>query len=388
MNLQSVTLFGQKLTPEDLHGLFFAGLAIAVIVWVIFALKRGDRLIPTIGLASAVVTLFYLTSPYATDAARWWIAGGIVLVGLVFLWLSRHRVWKPLMIATGLIIVLVAVFLTSSSVNLLSFEKSLNNSLSFYFLGCLAWLVIQVVIPRTRGKQQAVQAAGLTVVISIIMFIVATVWWLEATDGKVLPESPVATTGAEIERLFSQPPGSHRLGILAVGLIGNPALRDVGGAEPPACVAHFTKRVPGAVIQREIPTFLPSQYEMRMADGAVVVVSGITSARQSFNWPDDGTNLWLHSLHHGDPVVIWADPGEIITTPDGKKTPSLIATRVIAYGSFESFRDDFLNDLVKTSRVFGWIAFACMLLAVIPLGFGFRHLLRNRKTGIEGFDQN
>ena len=387
MNLQSVTLFGQKLTDADLHALFFAALALSAIVWVVFALKRGDRLFPTIGLAATVVTLFYLTAPYATDAARWGIAGGIVLVGLVFLWLSKHRVWKPLMIATGLILVLVAVFLTSSSVNLLSFEKSLDNSVSFYFLACLAWLVIQVVIPRTRGKQQAVQAAGLTVVISMIMFIIATVWWLEATDEKVLPDSPVATTGAEVERLLSQPPGSHRLGILAVGSIGNPASQTGDAGEDPEYVAYFTKRVPGAVIKPDNPTYLPPQYDLRMADGAVINISGITSARQSFNWPDNGTNLWQHSLRRGDPVVIWADPGETIIAPDGKKTHALIGTRVIAYGSFESFRDDFLSDLVKTSRVFGWIAFACMLLSVIPLGFGFRHLLRNRKTGIDGLDK-
>lgn len=378
MNLQSVTLFGRKLTDADLHGLFFVALALSAIVWVIFALKRGDRLFPTIGLATAVVTLFYLTSPYATDAARWWIAAGIVLVGLVFLWLSRHRVWKPLLIATGLILVLVAVFLTSSSVNLLSFEKSLDNSVSFYFLGCLAWLVIQVVIPRTRGKQQAVQAAGLTVVISIVMFIVATVWWLEATDEKVLPDSPVATTGAEVERLLSQPHGNHRLGILAVGLIGGPVVPTGAAGEDPEYVAFFTKRVPGAGIKPDIPTFLPPQYEMRMADGAVVIVSGITSPRQSFNWPDSGKNLRQNALRRGDPVVVWAGPGETITAPDGKKSSSLIDTRVIAYGSFESFRDDFLNDLVKTSRVFGRIAFACMLVSAIPLAFGFRHLLRNR----------
>ena len=387
MNLQSVTLFGQKLTPEELHGLFFAGLALSAIIWVIFALKQGDRLVPTIGLASAVVTLFYLTSPYATDTARWWIAGGIVLVGLVFLWLSRHRVWKPLMIATGIIIVLVAVFLTSSSVNLLSFEKSLDNSLSFYFLSCLAWLVIQVVIPRTRGKQQAVQAAGLTVVISIIMFIVAAIWWLEATDGRVLPDSPVATTGADIERLLAQPPGSHRLGILAVGSIGGSAPQTGLAEKDQEYVAYFTKRVSGAGIRPDSHPYLPPQYELRMADGVVVNVPGITSARQSFNWPENGTNHAQHSLCQGDPVVVWAGPGEMITGPDGKKTPALIDTRVIAYGSFESFRDDFLSDLVKTSRVFGRIAFACMLLSVIPLGFGFRHLLRNRKTGIEGLDK-
>lgn len=381
MNLHAVTLLSQKLAPEKLHGLFFAGLAISAIIWVLFALKRGDRLFPTIGLAAAVITLFYLTSPYATDAARWWIAGGITFVGLVFLWLSRHQVWKPLLIATGLLIVLVGVFLTSSSVNLLSFEKSLGNSLAFYFLSCLAWLVIQVVIPRTRGKQQAVQAAGLTVVISIVMFTVATTWWREAVDEQELPGSPVAKTGAEIERLFSLPRGSRRLGIFAVGLLGDPAPRNGGAGEATENLAYFTGRTPGAGIKRGSTSYLPAQYELRMADGAVIRVAGISSTSQAYNWPDRDPLLWQHSLRQGDPVVIWADPGETITAADGKRIPSLTATRVIAYGSLESFRGDFLNDLVKTTRVIGWIAVGCILLSLIPLGFAFRHLLRHRKTG-------
>ncbi|NLT70495.1 MAG: hypothetical protein GXX91_07345 [Verrucomicrobiaceae bacterium] len=188
MNLLSFTPFVRELSPGSLHALFFVVLTILAILWVIFSLKRGDRLFPTLGIAAGVGTLFYLTSPVATDAARWWIAGGIVIVALLLLWTCRDRVWKPLFIATGLVIVLVGVLLTSTSVHLLSFVNSLDNGLTFYLLCALSWLVVRVVIPRTRGKQQAIQAAGMTVVLSIAMFLVAVAWWREAVAGQALPD--------------------------------------------------------------------------------------------------------------------------------------------------------------------------------------------------------
>jgi hypothetical protein len=369
MKLQSVTLFGHELSPGNLHALFFIGLAVAAIVWVILALKRGDRLLPTIGLAAGVVTLFYLTSPFATDAARWWIASGIVFVGLIFLWLCRDRVWKPLFIATGVVVVLVGVLLTSTSVSLLSFENSLGNGLAFYLLCCLAWLVIQVVIPRTRGKQQAVQASGMTVIISLIMFIVAVVWWREAVTGYALPGSPAVTTAAELAQISATPRGDLPPGVFVAGVIGDPALRSEGEATEADTLAHHTGRVPGAA-GRNV-NLLPPQFELRLKDGTVLTIGGITSPRQAYNWPEGGPARRQHLLRQGDPVVIWADPGT---------GPSLGITRVIAYGSLDTFRGDFLSDLLKTSRVISWIAILCMLVSVIPLSFGLRHLLRHRRA--------
>ncbi len=370
MNLQSVTLFGQELSPSNLHALFFIGLAITAIIWVIFALKRGDRLFPTVGLAAGVVTLFYLTSPFATDAARWWIAGGIVFVGLVFLWLCRDRVWKPLLIATSVVLVLVGVLLTSTSVNLLAFENSLDNGLFFYLLCCLAWLVIQVVIPRTRGKQQAAQAAGMTVMISLIMFIVAVVWWREAVDGYALPGSPVITTAPGLSEIQPTEGGKRPPGIFAAGVIGDPTRRSVGEGSGSDVLARYTGRVPGAA-GRNV-NLLPPQFDLRLTDGTTLTISGITSPRQAYNWPEGGPARRQHFLRQGDPVVIWADPG-LGATPLG-------TTRVIAYGSLDNFRDDFLSDLLKTSRVISWIAIVCMLVSAIPLSFGLRHLLRHRRA--------
>ncbi len=370
MKLLSFTPFVRELSPGSLHALFFIVLTILAILWVIFSLKRGDRLFPTLGIAAGVGTLFYLTSPVATDAARWWVATGITGCGLIFLWACRDQVWKPLFIATGVVVVLVGVLLTSTSVHLLSFVNSLDNGLTFYLLCALSWLVIQVVIPRTRGKQQAVQAAGMTVVLSITMFFVAVVWWREAVDSQALPDSPVVHTAADLARIRPAAEDKSPPGIFVTGVIGDGDRRHEETEDGSDVLARYTDRVPGAV-RRRVHQF-PPRFGLRLTDGTVLTIRGITSPRQAYAWPVDGPARHQHLLRQGDPVVIWMEPG---TASD-----PLGPTRVIAYGSLENFQGDFLGDLLTTSRVIRWIAILCMFVSAIPLGFGMRHLLRHRET--------
>jgi len=380
MNLLSLTLFGRQLSPETIHFLFFISLGLLAVLWVVFAWKRGDKLATTIALAAAGLTLFYLTSPYVTDTGRWWVAGAILLVGLIQLWRNRDRVWKPLLLATGVIVSLLAVSLTSTSVNLFFFERFLGKGIGFYFLGCLAWLVIQVVIPRTRGKQQASQAAGLCVIVSLVMLIVAVTWWREAVDAKALPDSPVATTGKEVSELSQSPFGDRRHGIFAVGLINDPTPRGSGSPENPEFLANYTARGPGSGLKRDSDSKLPLILSLQMTDGVLINFEGISSVRQAFRWPEGGPDNHQRGLRHGDPVVVWADPEELVAGTDGTRIPALKTTRVIAYGDLDAFRREFLSDLVKTSRIFGWIAITCMFLSAIPLCFSIRTLFRHRRA--------
>ncbi len=380
MNLLSLTLFGRQLSPENIHFLFFISLGLLAVLWVVFAWKRGDKLATTIALAAAGLTLFYLTSPYVTDSGRWWVAGAILLVGLVQLWRNRDRVWKPLLLATGMIVSLLAVSLTSNSVNLYFFEKFLGKGIGLYFLGCLAWLVIQVVIPRTRGKQQASQAAGFCVIVSLVMLIVAVTWWRDAVDGNALPDSPVATTGKKVSELSQRPFRDRRHGIFAIGLLDDPESRKAGSPEDSGFITHYIARGPGSGPKGINDSKLPIILSMQMADGALVNFEGISSIHQAFRWPQGGPGNHLRGLRHGDPVVVWGDPDERVTGSDGMRIPSLKTTRVIAYGDLDAFRREFLSDLVKTSRVFGWIAISCMFLSAIPLCFSIRTLFRHRRA--------
>ncbi len=380
MNLLSLTLFGRQLSPESIHFLFFISLGLLAVLWVVFAWKRGDKLATTIAFAAAGLTLFYLTSPYVTDSGRWWVAGAILLVGFIQLWRNRDRVWKPLLLATGVIISLLAVSLTSNSVNLYFFEKFLGKGIAFYFLGCLAWLVIQVVMPRTRGKQQASQAAGLCVIVSLVMLIVAVTWWREAVDGNALPDSPVATTGREVSALSQSPFGDRRHGIFAIGLINDPKPREAGSPDGAGFITNYTARGPGSGLKGDNDSKFPLILSLQMADGALINFEGISSVRQAFRWPEGEPDNHLRGLRHGDPVVVWADPDELVAGTDGTRTPALKATRVIAYGDLDAFRREFLGDLVKTSRVFGWIAVTCMFLSAIPLCFSIRTLFRHRRA--------
>jgi hypothetical protein len=377
MNLLSLTLLNRELAPGNLHALFFSGLALCAIVAIIVTWKRGGNIRATCGAAAFVLTMFYLTSPYAGDAVRWSLSVAILLTGFVLFLRNRHRTWTPLLIASVTLISLVVVFLTSSSVNLLFFETYFTKGATFYFLSCLTWLIIKLVIPRTRGKQQAVQAAGMAVIIALVMFIVALVSWLEAVDANVLPNAPVATTGTEVSALFARPRGERRLGIFAVGVIGDLKNQE-DGAENSNFLSYYIGAAPRLTEFVEGDSYFPLQFDLRMADGQIVNVTGIHSAKQAFEWPEGGPRPWQVALKPGDPVVIWAEPGGLLDPASGTKTPSLTGTRVLAYGSLNHFRETFLADLVKTSRVFGWIFFGCMFLSLIPLGFGIRHRFKHK----------
>ena len=379
MNLLSLTLLNRELTPGNLHALFFSGLAMFAIFAIGVTWKRGGNLRATCGAVVFVLTLFYLTSPYAGDVVRWGLSGAILLTGFILFLRNRHRTWRPLLVASITLLSLVIVFLTSSTVNLLFFETYFVKGATFYFLSCLTWLIIKLVIPRTRGKQQAVQAAGMAVIIALVMGIVAVVSWLEAVDASVLPNAPVATTGEEVATLFAQPWSERRLGIFAVGVIGDLENRDKG--EPHSdFLSYYVGAAPGLTKFVDGDSYFPIQFDLRMSDGVVVQVAGIHSAKQAFHWPEGGPRPWQVALKPGDPVVVWGEPGGIVDLVSGKKSPSLTGTRVLAYGTLDHFRKTFLADLVKTSRVFGWIFFGCIFLSLIPLGHGIRHRFKHKTS--------
>ena len=111
---------------------------------------------------------------------------------------------------------------------------------------------------------------------------------------------------------------------------------------------------------------------MRMADGAIVEVQGVAQARRTTGWPECGPYVRQRCLRQGDPVVIWADPGALRAFSGSETRSALNATRVIAYGSLEDFRDGYLARAVATARIFGWIALAFLPPALVPALFGYR----------------
>lgn len=361
--------------------LLFGGLVLLSLVHALRLHRRGDRPGPGLVLAAGAGALFLLVSPYVADAVRWWTVGLLVPLAAILILKNRHSTWRPVWVVMGLLFVLAAILLSSPSTDPLAFEVFFPRAVAFHLVGTLAWLVVKVVLPRTRGKQQATRVAGLLVILSLVLLVIAAGARLEAVDRYALQNAPVLRTGAEIAEQLSGSRGARYLGVFAVGRIGDPAKRgEEEEAEAEGYFAYYSERGPGSVLSGSSMAYFPPTLTLTMADGATVEVQGIASSRFAHGWPEGGPLPSQRALRHGDSVVVWADPGELASAGDGVRAIGLVATRLIAGGDFAEFQDGFLDAHIETSRFCGWIALALLPLAAIPLGFGVKQLLRHRSS--------
>lgn len=280
-----------------------------------------------------------------------------------------ESLWRPPVIVVLSSVALVVVFLTSPDANVPVFEEFMGLATGAALVWLLVWLLVRVVIPRTTAKYQALPILLLSCAFSVALVLSSLGAWLKAVDINALPNIAVATTGAQIATLWKQNWGTRYNGIFAVGRIGNPARRQE--TEGGDYLAYYNAPRPMGFTS-DFASWLPSSYAMQMADGAEIRVQGVARGRQATNWPDCGPHAFQRCLREGDPVVIWADPGELRALTSGDPGNALNATRLIAYGSLEDFRKGYLARAVATARIFGWIALAFVPLSLGPAILGWR----------------
>lgn len=312
--------------------------------------------------------LVWLNDRADSDHLRLIFAGAVAALAAVLAWDYRDSLWRPPVIAALCSVALVAVFLTSPDAHIPIFEEFMALAVAGGFVWLLVWALVRMVFPRTTAKYQALPVLLLSGTLSVALVACSLSAWLKAVDLNALPKNAVATTGEDIATLWRQPWGARYNGIFAVGRIGDPDRRQQTGVGD--YLAYYNAPRP-AGFAGDFASRLPSSYGMRMADGAVVWVQGVASARQTSNWPDCGPHAFQHCLRDGDPVVIWADPGELRAFGSGEQGSALNATRVIAYGSLEEFRTGYLARAVATARVFGWIALAFVPISFLPAILGW-----------------
>ncbi|MEZ5439772.1 MAG: hypothetical protein R3F12_15670 [Lysobacteraceae bacterium] len=313
--------------------------------------------------------LAWLSGRADSDHLRLILVAAIVALAAFLLWNYRESLWRPPVIVALSSVALVAVFLTSPDANGPIFEEFMALAIGAAFVWLLVWLLVRVVFPKTTAKHAALPILLLCCALSFALLACSLGAWLKAVDINALPNHAIATTGTEIAALWKQPWGTRYNGIFAAGRIGDPAKRQT--TEGGDYLAYYNgHRAVG--FSSDFATHLPSSYVMRMADGAEIRVQGVARRIQASNWPDCGPYAFQHCLREGDPVVIWADPGELRAIDRGETHSALNATRVIAYGSFEAFRSGYLARAVATAHVFGWIALACLPLSLLPAFLGWR----------------
>jgi len=333
-----------------------------------YSLARFEIML-TVAVLVVIGLLAWLNGRADSDGLRLILASVIVVTGIGLALLHRRHLWRVPIIAVLSSVALVVVFLTSPDANIPIFEEFMYLAIGAAFVWLLVWVLVRMVFPRTTAKYQALPMLILACVFSFALLASSLGAWLKAVDINALPNNAIATTGTEIAALWEQPWGTRYAGIFAVGQIGDPAKRQT--IEGGDYLAYYNGHRPVG-FSSDFATHLPSSYVMRMADGAEIRVQGIARRIQASNWPNCGPHAFQHCLREGDPVVIWADPGELRPIDSSETRSALNATRVIAYGSFEAFRSGYLARAVATARIFGWIALAFAPLSLAPAFFGWR----------------
>lgn len=342
-------------------------------------MTRRTVLLDVLTVAAVFGMLAFLNGRADSNHLRWIAAGLVIALAAALTWQSLASLWRPPVIAIGTAAALVMVLLTSPDLNTQVFEAFMAYAGAGAFVWTIAWFFIRIVVLRVDARHQALPVLLLSGAISFALLVVSAGAWLTAVDLNVMRKNPVVTTGAELKAAWETPWGKRYRGIFAVGVVGDPAKRDDTPGASADLIAYYGVPTHG-IRSSAAPTWLPLSYDLRLADGAVARVQGVSKIIKTANWPDCSARLWQHCLRQGDPVVIWADPGELVAMGTGVGSGALNATRVIAYGSLEDFKAGYLARAVFTARIFGWIAFAFIPLSLIPLGVGilrFRWLRRH-----------
>lgn len=348
---------------------FLGGILAVCLLIVYFGWRQGEWK-RSLTFSGVLLVLAFLSSPFATEEVRW-LTGGLV-TGLFFwqFWRLRHSAIKTLLLISGFALVLFLILVSSPKTNSLTTESFFVKMAVLLLALWLAWIFKSKLLPTMTRKYQRPRvwmAAGLA---ALFIFLPAAVVWLEAVETNALPKSPVVRTGAELIAQYERPWGTRHRGIFAVGRIGDPARREEVTSSL-TWLAYYQSRPWGGGES----SWFPHHFAFELEDGTKSGIQGIHSVRQTYNWPKGGPRLWMHALRNGDPVVVWAEPSKSTTMNDGAETYSLVWTRMIAYGTWEDFRNGYLAGAVRTARVMGWVGFGCLFLPVLPLWWGYRHWL-------------
>lgn len=303
------------------------------------------------------------------DVDGWRLAAAAIIAGIMALIIGRHRAslwWPPVLVALGSAGMTVLA-MTSPRIEASVLLSFLAQASGVAMAGMLAWLLVRVLLPRTHARHQAGPVLLLGGVVSAALLACCTGLWLAAVDLHALPRVEVTTRGSDIEAAWRRPWGTRHNGVLAAGRLGNADERDAREAHQRAYLAYVGGRGSG-----NHPTHLPSSYALRMDDGAVVSVQGVASVTQAIDWPACGPYHRQHCLREGDPVVVWAEPGELRAIGGAATRSAMTATRVIVFGGLEEFRNGYMDRAVATARVVGWSALALVPFSLLPCWLAWR----------------
>ncbi len=336
-----------------------------------------------IGFIVLSAALVWLSLPAATDTQRIAFACTLPLAAGWMIWKKRRSFWWPPFIILLLACALILVLLTGPSFPNWFFELFIGRITGFALTAFLCWILVRFILPRTTAKYQAKGILLLSLAFPVGMFIASLAWWYAAVEVNMYAQLPIVRNFGQFAEEHKNRILDYR-GLLLTGRVGDPEKANTPPETLGDLVAYYETRLGSYGFgSAALSSWYPQYYTVTLEDGTVVQAQGNNSQLKTHAWPEVPVRIKHHGLKHGDPVVIWGDPHKSSSMSTGEESWTLLNTRMVAYGTPEEFRENFLLPGVRAARAFGWVAFGCMFLALIPLALGLR---RYRWLKIHGSD--
>ena len=303
------------------------------------------------------------------------LAGLAAVAGGLATWRWRSRFARATLTVAVTVAALLGLLLASGRTVHLVFEDCVASLLGVAGVTLVTAMVLRLVFPRMTGRRHVVAVVIQSVVLAVAQLAAALGLWASADPGAQLGTIPVARSEVEILALREADRRTRLFGVLTEAVAGGPA-RAQGTADRRTVASYACGRVGSAVA-----AFFPAQIEIGFGDGATILAQGPVSARGVWNWPESGRHVGECALRVGDPVVIWSDVAEARVIGSGRRVGALVETRLLAQGSLESFRRDYIPRAVFTGRLFIAVAAFAAALALVPLVAGARRWWYLRRHG-------
>lgn len=316
----------------------------------------------------------------------------VALAAAVMLYLWRRSPWRSIAVIAGAALALGAAFLLTGDSVAYLFERAAATFAGTVIASMLSVLLVRTVLPRLHLRAHKLAAALLCACLAAVFTVVGLMLWRTADDGLQLSAVPSVDTAEEILAWRNAEPHTRIYGVLVQARLTPDASREGAAPEPVtsesaspdsdrAVLARIDCGRTGSGLSSLAQTWLPSGYQIELADGSQAWVQGIESARQAWNWPRGGDRINECVLYSGDPVVIWGDPAKMRPVGGDEELPAVNAVRVLGYGDAEAFRDEFVPAAQRTGRATLALAALNAALAVWMCVIGWRQYRRLDRDG-------
>ena len=298
------------------------------------------------------------------------LAASVVVVSAVLAWRWRRRTIPLCVLAVTTVPVLFLVVVITGEVVPDLVLRAATITVATVMLSVLTALLWTKGLPQLVSRSDRSGVAVVCAALSAMYAAVAGFLLVAADDTAGVADAEVLVDRDQFVAARDAP--ARQAGVLLQGTLRGPTGSPVVATH--GCVTVGTHRLllPGGRF--------PDRLLVDFPGGPPVVVAGISSGSQAWQWPADGTGECV--LRTGDPVVVW---GHLRGGMGGGATSytGLADVRIVAVGDADTFLDRFRPAAERTGRVVAVLAGVNGALAVAVAAAGVHTCRRLTRTGTD-----